>query len=439
MRRMQEDRRAFRLGWGSFLLLVLLAGCADSPAPYQIGLKDKDLGPPILAPAEKQSPTPSAMAEGGVPEPLAEFRLENLKPAERPDMSSDEAGIWFQLDQEELKIRTSANRITDPNLNAYLKDIVCRLAGPYCGDIRVYLFRVPAFNASMAANGIMTIYSGFLLRVRNEAELSAVLGHEIGHFLRRHGIQRNRDRIAKENMLMFIRLALAFSGAPSAAGDLAMLTTIGSIQAYSRANEREADGYGLRFLFTNGYDVGAPAEVWGRMIDERERAGDDRKLNPFFATHPADKERQAELSKLADLIRPQLPSARKGREAFLKAILPLRNSFIEDEIRILPKAQALALLDILLEDGVRMGELYFYKGEALRRGGEQEDAEEAMKFYKKALDYGGYPAALHKSMALVNLRLERPEAARENFQAYLKESPAAADAALVRAQIEAMK
>ena len=44
-------------------------------------------------------------------------------------------------------------------------------------DVRVYLERTPLFNASMAPNGMMTVWTGLMLRVENEAQLAAVLGH----------------------------------------------------------------------------------------------------------------------------------------------------------------------------------------------------------------------------------------------------------------------
>lgn len=42
----------------------------------------------------------------------------------------------------------------------------------------------------MAPNGMMSVYTGLLLRTQNEAQLAAVLGHEIGHYLARHSLQR---------------------------------------------------------------------------------------------------------------------------------------------------------------------------------------------------------------------------------------------------------
>src|SRR5262245_24840551 len=83
----------------------------------------------------------------------------------RPDLASDEGGLWALMDREETRLRRSPFRLRDDALNRYLQDIVCRLAGEHCPDIRVYAVRTPYFNASMAPNGMMQVWSGLLLRM----------------------------------------------------------------------------------------------------------------------------------------------------------------------------------------------------------------------------------------------------------------------------------
>jgi predicted Zn-dependent protease len=110
----------------------------------------------------------------------------------RPDTASDEGGLWAMMDREETKLRRSPFSLRGPELHARVQDVACRLAADPCPDIRVHLVRTPFFNASMAPNGMMQVWSGLLLRVDNEAQLAAVLGHEIGHYLERHSLERLR-------------------------------------------------------------------------------------------------------------------------------------------------------------------------------------------------------------------------------------------------------
>jgi predicted Zn-dependent protease len=69
--------------------------------------------------------------------------------------------------------------VRDPALNAYVRSVLCKVTDDYCRDVRVYIVDVPYFNASMAPNGAMMVWTGTLLRVRNEAQLALVLGPRV--------------------------------------------------------------------------------------------------------------------------------------------------------------------------------------------------------------------------------------------------------------------
>lgn len=99
------------------------------------------------------------------------YSYRDIRPGTRPALNSDEAGLWLVLDRAERKIRLAGNRVRDVELNTYIADIVCTLAGPYCPDFRTYVMRIPQFNASMMGNGTMQVWTGLLLRSRNEAQL----------------------------------------------------------------------------------------------------------------------------------------------------------------------------------------------------------------------------------------------------------------------------
>jgi len=155
------------------------------------------------------------------------------------------------MDRAEEKLKTSGDLARDEALNAYLRKIMCDLAPDHCGDMRVYLVRIPYLNATMAPNGAMQVWTGLLLRVRNEAPLATILGYEIGHYLRRHGLQRMRDVIDKTGALVFVQLATLVAGVPLA-GDLIQTLTAARIQAFGRDQEREADGYGIALMSRAG-------------------------------------------------------------------------------------------------------------------------------------------------------------------------------------------
>src|SRR5262245_38449643 len=165
----------------------------------------------------------------------------------RPLDDSEEGGLWALMDREEARLKRSAFLVRDPGLNKYVSDIACRLAGDHCPDMRVYLVRTPVFNASMAPNGMMQVWSGLLLRTSNEAQLAAVLGHEIGHYMARHTLERLRD--VKQRAAFGQFLGIAFAAARiGQVGSLAQLGVMASLFSYGREQEREADRIGIELM-----------------------------------------------------------------------------------------------------------------------------------------------------------------------------------------------
>jgi hypothetical protein len=115
----------------------------------------------------------------------------------RPASSTDEGGLWHVMNRVENDTKRSRHLIRDPAWDAYLRDIMTRLSADFSNDMRIYLMRTPYFNATMAPNGMMQVWTGLLLRVDNEAELAAILGHEMGHYMQRHSLAKLRDARAR--------------------------------------------------------------------------------------------------------------------------------------------------------------------------------------------------------------------------------------------------
>ena len=151
-----------------------------------------------------------------------------FRPTER-----DEQGLWKEMERVEEEIAGSNLLITDPKLTGYLQNLIGTVGGPAAKDFRIYLARIPDFNAMMFPSGFSVIFSGLLLRMRNEAQLAGVIAHESGHFLRRHMIRSWRDQTRKTDLLAIGEADLAACAA--AAKELA-----------ARVKERlDADGVNL--------------------------------------------------------------------------------------------------------------------------------------------------------------------------------------------------
>lgn len=359
----------------------------------------------------------------------------DLEPRYKPDPHSAEAGLWMSVDAFEEQLKTSALLIPDDDLKAYLTDITCRLGHNYCTDMRVYPMRVPYFNASMSPNGMMQVWSGLLLRVSNEAQLSAVLGHEMGHYLRRHTIKRWESTRDTLNIMAFMTVGLAAAGTTYQITNLAQLAGFGMIFSNSRNAEREADSYGVQMMNKAGYNPFVAATMWERVIAETKVASYKRAQDPFFATHPPSDERVNNIRNQAKELgrREDEPSRETGE--FIKIISKRRAMMIEDQLKLRQFNQTELILGWLEKDGFRLGETRYYQGEMYRMRGWQDDLRHARKAYTQALTGDGVPPEAYRALGYVELKDNKPEAAAGNFRRYLDLKPAADDRDMIMSYI----
>src|SRR4029079_2098051 len=185
----------------------------------------------------------------------------------------DEKGMWQQMERVEEEISGSNLLIKDRQLTAYLGDLIGRVGGPAAKDMRIYLARIPEFNAVMFPTGFAVVFSGLLLRMRNEAQLAGVIAHEAGHFLRKHQIRQWRDMRRKTDLLAIASMAGGVAGGVAGfyTGNLAQLAQFGpmlSLLKYSRELEAEADAMGLKLISDAGLRPTAMSETWDQLIAE---------------------------------------------------------------------------------------------------------------------------------------------------------------------------
>lgn len=363
--------------------------------------------------------------------------LPDLPPGQRPALNTDEAGLWMQMDRVEATLRTSGHLVTDPRLKAYVRDIVCKLATAYCADLRIYIVETPHFNASMAPNGTMQVWTGLLLRAQNEAQLAYVLGHETGHYLRRHSLQIWQDLRTKTNALVFFQVLAAGAGV-GYVGDLAQLVALASLYAFSRDNEREADEIGFELMVKAGYDPHEAPVIWEGLMKEQAAS---KKSEPFifFATHPSTEERIETLKARAQQASVGLNTPVVGKERLQAALLPFRATLLRDELRRREFAESQVVLDRLIENGVGLGELHFFQGELFRLRGDTGDEEKAIAVYQKAVTFAEAPPETHRALGLLFLKTGAKANARSAFERYLLTSPDAQDREMIRAQLQQLE
>lgn len=193
-------------------------------------------------------------------------------------------------------------RVTDYRMQRRLEAIGQRVAGASAHnslDWEFVAFDSPEVNAFVLPGGKVGFFRGLIERAANDAEIAAVMGHEVGHVSARHAAERVSQQLA---VSLGVRAASALMSeelgqhADEAAAALGMGLMYGVILPYSRAHELEADRLGVNVMRQAGYEGSAAVTFWRRMMEDS--AGRPEPL-AWMSTHPATADRLRALEALA--------------------------------------------------------------------------------------------------------------------------------------------
>ena len=357
-------------------------------------------------------------------------------------VDADERDIWQSLARLEAAIRTSPQRVIAPELDAYTRGVVERLIGRPAPDLRIYVMRDASFNASMFPSGMMIVNTGLLARIRNEAQFAAVLGHEAGHYFRKHALDRHRDTRRKSEMAKVAANAARadiYSSSPGTESwNLINLAISMSVVEFSRDLESEADAFGLMLMARAGYPPRAASAICEQLIDERRAsaAARDRRYHdrtPFAtSTHPPTQGRMTDLADTADYL------AAKGGlqdseapDEWAAVIRPYQAMLLQEQIYLNDPGASLYLLQDLATDGWT-GLLRFNEGEVYRLRNAKGDDLKAASAYAVATALGDAPPEAWRAHGYALLKAGSKAQAYAALNRYLAMKPEAPDAAMIR-------
>ena len=366
-----------------------------------------------------------------------------IGPGYRPT-ERDEIGLWQQMARVEEEVAGSNILIKDPEVLRYLQNLIGTVGGPAAKDMRIYLARIPDFNAVMFPSGFTVIFSGLLLRMRNEAQLSGVIAHESGHFLRRHMIRMWRDMRRKTDLFAIGAMVAGVAGGAAGVntGDitqLAQLGTILSLLRYNRVMEAEADAMGARLLAENGYPAIEMANTWEQLIGELDASARHRRKRRerrigLFETHPSPESRLADLKVSAREVTVPGRTYDNRRGRYLQAISPIRKMLLDDQVKLNDPGASQYLIETLARDGWN-GLLRFYEAEVWRLRNRQGDDQRAAAGYAIAVAYPDAPPEAWRWHGLSLMKAGRQAEGRVALSRYLSMQPNAADAPFIRQMI----
>ena len=238
----------------------------------------------------------------------------------------------IQIDRERSPHQFSADYgvVQDQGLNAYLSqtgkritDITHRPDMPYSfqGVNAAYV------NAYAFPGGSIAVTRGILVEMEDEAELAALLGHELGHVNARHTAQQMTKGIFVSAVLAGAGIAL--SGNEEYAPLVSGLGGLGAgllLAKYSRDHERQADELGLKYMVQAGYSPQGMINLQEMLVSLSSRQ--PSALETMFSTHPMSRDRLATAKQTANakyayaLRNPEYKERYMDRTAGLRRIKP---------------------------------------------------------------------------------------------------------------------
>ncbi len=222
--------------------------------------------------------------------------------------ATGESNFVMMSERQELELGQSYSqeiakqypRYPDEKLQAYVQQVAERVAKHSHRSNLTYHFTVidsPDINAFALPGGYIYIHRGLLAYLSSEAELAAVLGHEVGHVTARHSVQQQ----SQSQAWGILGQAVAIGTGVGAAADVTSALGSAFVRGYGRDMELQADGLGAQYLARAGYDPQAMIEVVEVLKsqddyarDEARKAGKAEPTSSYhgvFDTHPGNDQR----------------------------------------------------------------------------------------------------------------------------------------------------
>jgi predicted Zn-dependent protease len=202
----------------------------------------------------------------------------------------------IQIDKQNSPHQFSADYgvVQDKALNRYVDQTGEAVAARTHRPHMPYSFRVVNanyVNAYAFPGGSIACTRGILLSLDNEAELAALLGHELGHVNARHTAQQMSKGILTQAVVGGLSVLAGTRGATygELASQLGMIGAGALLASYSRDNEREADALGMEYMVRTGYGPRGMIRLMDMLRGLSKRKPSTIEL--MFATHPMSDER----------------------------------------------------------------------------------------------------------------------------------------------------
>jgi predicted Zn-dependent protease len=204
----------------------------------------------------------------------------------------------------------------DESMQRYVQALGARIAATTERPDLPWTFRVvddAAVNAFAIPGGFIYVTRGIMAHLNSEAELAAILGHEIGHVTARHSVsQMSQQQLAQVGFAAGMILSPKFAQF----GDMAQVAMGLMFMKFSRSDESQSDALGMKYMMAGGYDPRALVDVFG-MLDGLSQQSSAGRLPQWMSTHPDPENRQVWATKAVAGLQTDLSRLAVNRPEYL--------------------------------------------------------------------------------------------------------------------------
>lgn len=169
----------------------------------------------------------------------------------------------------------------------------------------VHIIQAETMNAYVMPGGKIVFYSGIIDNLKlTDAEIAAIMGHEMAHALREHSREKLSRSMATGGVISIASAAFGLSAGQAQVAQLA--GDVGLSLPHSRTQESEADKIGLELMARTGYNPNAAVSLWQKMQAKSGSSGPQ-----FLSTHPSSSNRIKQIQDLLPAVMPLYNASNK--------------------------------------------------------------------------------------------------------------------------------
>ena len=343
--------------------------------------------------------------------------------------SEEEQMLWRRAQEEQNAIDGSGLLYQDTEIENYLNQIAKKLqTNAISADIlfQIKVIKDPKLNAFALPNGVIYIHTGILAHMENEAQLAALLAHEMTHCTHRHSLKtlrniKNRTQ-AKSATIRELAQLLGITG------------SIAFINGYTRELETEADRVGLDLVVKANYDPNEVLKLFELLKQENEIEGLEEPY--FLGTHPKVQQRIENVNRwLAENHRGKIKGSKntiKFQSNMSRIMLENARLDLQQGKFFIAQSTVKKYLNLNPDDA----QAYYLLGEIFRQRGWKNDSVAAINNYEKSILLNPSYSESYKAMGLIHYKDGEKRRARKYFESCLLLSPNTVDKAYIQGYLK---